>query len=540
MFAKRFGKTNSDCSDSPAKPEKAFDPIWKLVALPKKQYEALYLETIRLLSEHHDSEAINNAISYSVRALKIRRGIILPPEAEPEDIRKQEHLWTYATFITALYRDLGITGEDGIHTPPIAEGWLTDPIIDAIKSASKGKSSPMDGVFNRLPIILNATSASIGKQPVTAVEPELHIEETDEFSYIFATQAPLNPFSAFGSLAKDHMDEILLRKGSLNQHGSNTSHSGEMLFIEAEQCESLGGSDFSTIECFDPNDVFVGYGDWVINERFIQKGIGLRDLRLLTNIKPVTLRKCKPASSILSEIDLDSIPGNGVDKLRDVVSMLLASPFIPPINELESVFHQRKDEVFIDFHFIKEIGARLGIKYVFGAGDIACDARNSTYSCACKAQGRNSKKASARTFHAVVMRGLKGQMSLSEKGESSVQAKINMDQYTEDLVPSLLKYVDDRYSDESTRGRTKKQTAMIEGVNDVLLTSNFILEYGKRVLKLGEPNGAAVMDKIATDSLKARVMNDLPFGEAVWKFGALRVSAAPLNCMKQLESKRLK
>lgn len=94
--------------------------IYELTGLSREYFDQLYLvpiqqyaETIQLLpasEAHHHSQPggmLQHTVEILLNALKLRRGQILPPGIDPEDIEQRKDLWTYIVFLCALLHDIG-------------------------------------------------------------------------------------------------------------------------------------------------------------------------------------------------------------------------------------------------------------------------------------------------------------------------------------------------------------------------------------------------------------------------------------------------
>lgn len=94
--------------------------IRSLVGLPLRQWRALYQTTLENLADylqelpaseaHHHTEPgglLTHSIETAVQALRIRRGKLLPPNADAETITRYKDVWTYAVFTAALCHDIG-------------------------------------------------------------------------------------------------------------------------------------------------------------------------------------------------------------------------------------------------------------------------------------------------------------------------------------------------------------------------------------------------------------------------------------------------
>lgn len=91
-----------------------------LVSCPKSDFESLYLGALKnyaqLVQELPASEAhhhagrggmLDHGLETVVRALTLRRGHMLPPDATPEEQNAKQDVWAYGIFTAALLHDIG-------------------------------------------------------------------------------------------------------------------------------------------------------------------------------------------------------------------------------------------------------------------------------------------------------------------------------------------------------------------------------------------------------------------------------------------------
>lgn len=95
-----------------------FKQIKQLISAPQDIYEELYLATLHRFCELCQSmpfsiqepllpySLITQQLELTIAALKLRRGKMLPPNADSETIAAQEPLWTYAIFTTCLFTQI--------------------------------------------------------------------------------------------------------------------------------------------------------------------------------------------------------------------------------------------------------------------------------------------------------------------------------------------------------------------------------------------------------------------------------------------------
>ncbi len=94
--------------------------IQSIVGLEKRFWNHLYLQTMINLAEyvqglpaseaHHHSDVgglLQHTLETTLNALRIRRGKLLPPNADAETVTRLKDLWTYAVFTGAIGHDLG-------------------------------------------------------------------------------------------------------------------------------------------------------------------------------------------------------------------------------------------------------------------------------------------------------------------------------------------------------------------------------------------------------------------------------------------------
>lgn len=79
--------------------------LFDLSGLPQAHFQRLYTEPLGrflALTQHSPVEKQNVHLLAVVKALKMRRALILPLGADAESINKQKDLWTYAVFVGSL------------------------------------------------------------------------------------------------------------------------------------------------------------------------------------------------------------------------------------------------------------------------------------------------------------------------------------------------------------------------------------------------------------------------------------------------------
>jgi hypothetical protein len=90
------------------------------VGVPAKHFEQLYqglierfAELVQLLpasENHHHAHSgglLDHSLDVAQKAVAIRRGHLLPPGAEPEEVARASDRWTYAVFSAGLLHDVG-------------------------------------------------------------------------------------------------------------------------------------------------------------------------------------------------------------------------------------------------------------------------------------------------------------------------------------------------------------------------------------------------------------------------------------------------
>jgi len=100
--------------------KKTIKEIQTIVGLQQKYWNYFYLKTLQNLAEfvqelpaseahHHSGRGglLLHTLDTASNALRIRRGKLLPPNADAETVTKLKDAWTYAIFTAALCHDLG-------------------------------------------------------------------------------------------------------------------------------------------------------------------------------------------------------------------------------------------------------------------------------------------------------------------------------------------------------------------------------------------------------------------------------------------------
>ena len=100
--------------------ESQIDEIREIVGLTPEHFGCFYqkpieryVELVQLspASELHHHAHVGGMIEHNfdvvINALRIRRGLILPPGISAEDIERKKDIWTYAVFVAALLHDIG-------------------------------------------------------------------------------------------------------------------------------------------------------------------------------------------------------------------------------------------------------------------------------------------------------------------------------------------------------------------------------------------------------------------------------------------------
>lgn len=76
-----------------------------LTCLPEPHFDLFYkapLGRFLALSQHCSENLLADHINAVLKALKLRRSLILPPDADAESINRSKDMWTYAVFVAAL------------------------------------------------------------------------------------------------------------------------------------------------------------------------------------------------------------------------------------------------------------------------------------------------------------------------------------------------------------------------------------------------------------------------------------------------------
>lgn len=94
--------------------------IKRLVAVPETHWAAIYdpvltrfIEAAQLapasMAHHHSGPGglVVHTLEVLEIALRLRKPLVLPKNADPDTSARQEHIWTYALFIAVLLHDLG-------------------------------------------------------------------------------------------------------------------------------------------------------------------------------------------------------------------------------------------------------------------------------------------------------------------------------------------------------------------------------------------------------------------------------------------------
>ncbi len=132
-----------------AAPSPAFDRVWQNVSLSKRDYNDVYVATIR---QHHalDPGGFGERIDFAVLALGVRKAFFLPPGTPPERLHLEDDMWTFAVFICALLDGSAVEDDPWASVSPIASRWLNDTARAAIDARLSGKPSALDGVFTAI------------------------------------------------------------------------------------------------------------------------------------------------------------------------------------------------------------------------------------------------------------------------------------------------------------------------------------------------------------------------------------------------------
>ncbi len=116
--------------------------IRNLTGIPYKHFEFFYLKPLHsflTLTQHCNQKEVNVHLQSVVRALKLRRSIILPFNSPPEEIHKKKDLWTYAVFICALvYKSSSLISRKVLFKDGLTETYLRwCPFCGAVKPGNK-------------------------------------------------------------------------------------------------------------------------------------------------------------------------------------------------------------------------------------------------------------------------------------------------------------------------------------------------------------------------------------------------------------------
>ncbi len=79
--------------------------MFDLSGLPQSHFQTFYKEPLGrflALTQHSPAEKQHTHLLAVIKALKMRRTLIMPLGADAESISKQKDLWTYAVFVGAL------------------------------------------------------------------------------------------------------------------------------------------------------------------------------------------------------------------------------------------------------------------------------------------------------------------------------------------------------------------------------------------------------------------------------------------------------
>jgi len=103
-----------------SKHKKVIAEIRSIVGLQQNYWQYFYLQTIYNLAEyvqllpaseahHHSGQGglLSHTLDTALQALRIRRGKLLPPNADSETVTKLKDVWTYGIFTGALCHDIG-------------------------------------------------------------------------------------------------------------------------------------------------------------------------------------------------------------------------------------------------------------------------------------------------------------------------------------------------------------------------------------------------------------------------------------------------
>ena len=122
----------------------AFPRLRALAGLSDDHFNALYLPALREFSQrvqlapasmsHHHAYTgglLHHTIDVTEKALQLRQAFHLPTGADPEDINKLKHIYTYAVFAAALLHDAGkaivnihfVGADDKKHWNPLGQSF---------------------------------------------------------------------------------------------------------------------------------------------------------------------------------------------------------------------------------------------------------------------------------------------------------------------------------------------------------------------------------------------------------------------------------
>lgn len=112
------------------------DEIREMVGVTPEHFDLYYYKPIYRYAEliqlspaselHHHSHAggmLEHNLDVVINALRIRRGQILPPGIDAEDIERKKDIWTYAVFVAALMHDIGKLITDLYFVDPKGRPW---------------------------------------------------------------------------------------------------------------------------------------------------------------------------------------------------------------------------------------------------------------------------------------------------------------------------------------------------------------------------------------------------------------------------------
>ncbi len=160
--------------------------VAEMTAVTDEVFERFYLPTLRILHQI-SREAFDSNLQRITTVLRLRKGVILPPVADPSMVAERKDRWTYAVFLAACFRGLEpLLSEENRHdlgkppsllleqreilalVPPEGHRWLqAEPDLwSEWLNSIEGKSSGT-GEIHRLVAAAATCCGKVGRRPLS-------------------------------------------------------------------------------------------------------------------------------------------------------------------------------------------------------------------------------------------------------------------------------------------------------------------------------------------------------------------------------------